>query len=89
MANGADASHRVDRGRTTQPGVGAPFSEEQRIWLLERDLDVQDKDMEEIRLEMKTLRKTVTTRLNWLVGLGFAMLMSVVSVLVTVIASQG
>ncbi len=71
---------RVDRG---YGGDGtAPFSVDQRVFLLERDMD-------EFTNEMEAMRKLVSNRLNWIVGLGFSLLISVVAVLVTVIANTG
>lgn len=91
MPNGADAQRRTDRG-IGPGGQPAPFTDEQRIWLLERDLDEHDEEFTkfrlEVRTEMKTMRTMVATRLNWLVGLGFGLLVSVISVLVTVLASR-
>lgn len=91
MPNGADAQRRTDRGRGPHGQVAA-FTDEQRIWLLERDLDDHDDAFEqfrrEVRTEMTSMRHMVSTRLNWLVGLGFSLLIAVISVLVTVQASR-
>lgn len=75
-------------GRGFSGGGEDPFSVGQRIYLLERDLDENDVHLDEIREEMKAIRKMVTNRLNVLVGIGFSLLLSVVAVLITVIASQ-
>ncbi len=77
---------RVDRG--FQGGGEAPFSIDQRVFLLERDMDENDGHIADVRAEVVALRKLITTRLNVLVGIGFSLLIAVVSVLVTVIASQ-
>lgn len=87
MANGADATRRTDRG-TTDHGSQQAFSEAQRIWLLERDLDDSDQAFHEFRTDVNSKLNGVTLRMNWLVGIAFLLLVSVVSVLVTVIASR-
>ena len=92
MPNGTDATHRTDRGRPPAVGAEPTFTEAQRLWLLERDLDDQDRELEqfrtEVRTELKAIRRLVSTRLNMLVGIGFTLLVAVVSVLITVLASQ-
>jgi hypothetical protein len=81
---------RVDRGFTG--GGEEAFSDRQRIFLLERDLDESDRQLgefrKEVKVEMASMRKLVTTRLNYVVGLGFSLLVAVIAVLVTVVASK-
>ena len=85
-------SDRVDRGLKT-PGGAPLFTEAQRIFLLEHDLDAAERDeaefREEMRSEMAAIRTLVTSRLNWIVGIAFSLLVAVVTVLVTVIANIG
>jgi hypothetical protein len=76
---------RIDRGFSG--GGEPPFSVDQRVFLLERDMDDTDRRFEEVKDELAAMRRLVTNRLNWIVGLGFSLLVSVVAVLVTVIAS--
>ncbi len=93
---------RTDRG--FERGGEPPFSAEQRLYLLERDLDAFEKestaDRALIRLELaavrqelrdgqEKIRKTVTSRLNVLVAIGFSLLLAIISVLVTVVANRG
>lgn len=92
MPNGTDESKRIDRSKQ-DPVTGAPyFNEGQRIWLLERDFDKRDIDDEEwkrqVKEELGEIRRLVSSRLNWIVGLGFSLLIAVVAVLVTVVASK-
>ena len=92
MPNGTDEPKRVTRGRV-QPSTGEPlFSETQRIWLLERDFDDREIDdarfKKEVKAELEQIRRLVSNRLNWIVGLGFSLLIAVVAVLVTVVASN-
>ncbi len=77
---------RVDRGFAA--GGEPPFDQGQRIWLLERDLDDYDQEFKELREEVVAMRRLVTTRLNTIIALAFSLLISVVAVLVTVIASS-
>lgn len=78
---------RTDRG--FQTGGEPAFSESQRIFLLERDLDEIERVHAELRDEIKAIRRMVAQRLNVLVGIGFSLLLSIVAVLVTVIANRG
>lgn len=81
---------RVDRGFAT--GGSTPFTEGQRIYLLERDFDVSETEDEkwkaEVKAELADMKHLVSTRLNTLVGIGFSLLIAVVAVLVTVVASN-
>lgn len=81
---------RIDRGFAG--GGEEAFSDRQRIFLLERDLDDSDRQLGEFRTEVKAelaaMRKLVTSRLNWLVGLGFSLLIAVIVVLVTAVLSS-
>jgi len=83
-------SNRVDRGFSR--GGEPPFTEAQRIWLLERDFDQSDQQLAEFRVEVRgeleAIRKLVSTRLNVLAGVGFTLLVSVIGVLVAVLAGQ-
>lgn len=80
---------RVDRGFSR--GGEPPFTPDQRIYLLERDMDDADVSdaafRKEVRDELIAIRRLVTNRLNMIVGIGFTLLVAVVSVLVTVIAN--
>lgn len=91
MANGAD-TNRTDRGRSRSATGEPTFSEQQRVWLLERDLDEQDHQArlfrEEVRKDFEEMKSIVSRRLNWLTGVGFSLLVSVLGVLVAVIASR-
>ncbi len=87
MVNGADSTHRTGRGEEGR-GRPAAFSESQRIWLLERDLDENDKEFEEFRKEITAKLGGISARMSWLVGIAFLILVSITSVLVTVIASR-
>lgn len=93
---------RTDRG--FQRGNEPPFTPEQRIYLLERDLDVFEQEsstdrrriresIEELREEIRATevrtRKTVGARLNVLVAIGFSLLLAIISVLVTVVVNRG
>lgn len=92
MPNGADAPKRVDRGRRN-PSTGEPlFNDNQRIFLLEREFDeretADDQWKAEVKAELKDIRKLVSNRLNWIITLGFSLLVSVVGVLVAVAANK-
>lgn len=84
---------RIDRGVPHSMGGEPEFSQDQRIWLLERDLDESERELThfrtEVRGELEAIRRLVTSRLNWIVGIGFSLLVAIVAVLVTVIASTG
>jgi hypothetical protein len=76
---------RTDRGFST--GGTTPFSEAQRIYLLERDFDTSEAEDErwraEVKAELRDIKRLVSVRLNTLVGLGFSLLIAVIAVLVT------
>lgn len=84
-------TRRTDRGIPSAAGVDV-FTEAQRIWLLEKDLDDSESTLEtfrkEVKAELKAIRDLVTKRLNWVVGLGFSLMIAIISVLVTVVASK-
>lgn len=97
-----DQAGRADRGFPR--GGEQAFTTEQRIYLLERDFDAAEKITSEYRKHLEVqldalrkelregqsaIRRTVTTRLNVLVAVGFSLLLSIVAVLVTVIANHG
>lgn len=96
MAYNLDPSPFPVNGRTARGELdehGRPrFSQEQRLWLLERDLDAGDESdaafRKEVRTEMRAMRTLVTSRLNWIVGLGFSLLIAVVVALVTAVIAQ-
>ncbi len=82
---------------------GEAFSVEQRIYLLERDLDAFEGESttdlaliraqihlvrEELHQGQEDIRKTVTSRLNVLVAIGFSLLLAIISVLVTVVLNK-
>lgn len=100
--SGGGPQRRTDRG--SQDPTGNPrFTDEQRLWLLERDMDVQESELGafrgEVRRELQALRSSfeaeaaavrrlVTSRLNWIVGLGFTLLISVVVALITAVVAS-
>lgn len=51
---------RTDRGLPTLPSGEPSFSEAQRIWLLERDLDGVDDRFDEMRVEFRDMREEQT-----------------------------
>lgn len=93
MPNGADAPRRIDRGRKVPGSTDPLFNEAQRIFLLERDFDdweIEDAAFKaEVKAELAAIRRLVSNRLNTLVGIGFSLLVAVIAVLVTVVASNG
>lgn len=92
MPNGSDAHRRTDRGLPVGARGEPSFSEDQRIWLLERDLDETDRQFDrfrnEVREQFEEIKTMVSRRLWWLTGIGFSLLISVLGVLVAVVASQ-
>jgi hypothetical protein len=82
---GADMAGRIDRGTTA--GGDPPFSQAQRIYLLERDFDMSEIEDEkwkaEVKTELRDIKRLVSVRLNTLVGIGFSLLIAVIAVLVT------
>lgn len=48
---------RTDRGLPAVPSGEPAFSESQRLWLLERDLDNHDDRFDEFKMELRALRK--------------------------------
>lgn len=78
---------------------------DQRIWLLERDLDNVDDAFDSFRVQLQELRKDqreehaklrsevggkldgVNSKLWWLVGIGFSLLVAVIAVLATALST--
>lgn len=84
---------RTARGER-DPSTNSPrFTDAQRLWLLERDFDVREDEDEtfrsEVRNELIAIRRLVTSRLNWIVGLFIGLLIAVVVALITAIISAG
>lgn len=96
---------RTDRGLPLPPSGEPAFTDGQRIWLLERDLDNVDDRFDEFKLELRALRTEqkaehqklrtevggkldgVNSKLWWLVGIGFSLLVAVIAVLATALSS--
>lgn len=96
---------RTDRGLPSIPSGEPAFNMDQRIWLLERDLDNVDDAFDSFRVQLQELRKDqreehaklraevggkldgVNSKLWWLVGIGFSLLVAVIAVLATALST--